>query len=385
MQQPASAAGPREGQCEQTHELGEALGVGEMRVLQVETTAFEAAEQGLELPAVGVGVDGFGLRRAKAGDEQEVAVLQAQGGDVDEAAPNRAAAGQAVAFAWLQRAEQHVQAHRAVPGVGHEGVALEPLVERDAVPLEPAEPVLTDELAVGQQGGDLGRAEDGEEAFHQVDALFGVGVARLIQHGPEQRHRDAAPGDAEHQEVDVGLAELPVGAVHRQPPGAFADRDEPNQQAGQGTLVDLEAAEEALQPLVVGIHLGLAAEPGGQLGQADAADLEQGQQELGEEIEPSPVPGQVLGQDGFEFLDRIVREGCHRSEKADRLAHCNHMVKLFVLYLGLFYNKFLTDTSTSSSKNVENVGLVFGDVTTLKASHAHVDIVLFNACFGLTH
>jgi hypothetical protein len=41
----------------------------------------------------------------------------------------------------------------------------------------------------------------------------------------------------------------------------------------------------------------------------------------------------VLGQDGFEFLDRIVREGCHRSEKADRLAHCNHMVKLFVLYL----------------------------------------------------
>jgi hypothetical protein len=79
----------------------------------------------------------------------------------------------------------------------------------------------------------------------------------------------------------------------RQGPSPTGTR--PNQQAGQGTLVDLEAAEEALQPLVVGIHLGLAAEPGGQLGQADAADLEQGQQELGEEIEPSPVPGQMFG------------------------------------------------------------------------------------------
>lgn len=34
---------------------------------------------------------------------------------------------------------------------------LEALVERDAVPLEPAEPILADELAVGQQGGDPGR------------------------------------------------------------------------------------------------------------------------------------------------------------------------------------------------------------------------------------
>ena len=97
---------------------------------------------------------------------------------------------------------------------------------------------------------------------------------------------------------DVRLAELPVGAVQRQPPGAVADWTDAHQQAGQVVVADLERAEEALQALVVGVHLGLAAEAGGQLGQADAAHLEQGQQELGEEIEPRPVPGQMLGQDG---------------------------------------------------------------------------------------
>lgn len=67
-----------------------------------------------------------------------------------------------------------------VPAVGDEGVALEALVERDALLLQPAEPRLADELAVGQQRLDLGDAEDLEEALHQRDALGGAGVARLV-------------------------------------------------------------------------------------------------------------------------------------------------------------------------------------------------------------
>ncbi len=119
-------------------------------------------------------------------------------------------------------------------------------MEGDAVPLQPPKPILADKLAVGQQGGDLVDAEDGQEALHQSDALGSVGIARFVQYRPEQRQRDAAVGHAEHQEVDVGLAELPVCAVHGQPPGVVADRDEAHQQAGQGIRVDLEGTEEAL-------------------------------------------------------------------------------------------------------------------------------------------
>jgi hypothetical protein len=127
------------------------------------------------------------------------------------------------------------------------------------------------------QGVDLGRAEDGEEALHQGDALGGVGVARLVQDATEHRQGDAVAGDAGHEEVDVRLAELPVGAVQRQPPGAVADRADAHRQAGQVVVADLERAEKALQALVVGAHLGLAAEAGGQLGQAGSAHLEQRQ------------------------------------------------------------------------------------------------------------
>ncbi len=52
MQQFSRAAGPGEGQGEQAHQLGEALGVGEMGVLQVEAPALQAAEQGLDLPDI---------------------------------------------------------------------------------------------------------------------------------------------------------------------------------------------------------------------------------------------------------------------------------------------------------------------------------------------
>lgn len=74
------------------------------------------------------------------GDEQEIAVVEAQGGELDEAAPDRTPPGQPVRLTGPERAEQLVQARHPVPTVGDAGVALEALVERDALLLQPAEP-----------------------------------------------------------------------------------------------------------------------------------------------------------------------------------------------------------------------------------------------------
>lgn len=75
-------------------------------------------------------------------------------------------------------------------------------------------------------------------------------------------------------------------------------------------VVDLEAAEAALQALVAGGGLGLAAEAGRQFGQVDAAHLKQGQKVFGQEIQPGTVPGQVFRQGGLKCLDGFVHGGC---------------------------------------------------------------------------
>ena len=118
-----------------------------MGVLEVEAPALPAAEQGFHRPAVGLGLDGTGLGCAGTGDAQEVAVLQAQRGQGDEATPDWASDWQATALAGLERTEPLIQAHHAVPSVGHAGIALQPLVEWEALALPPAEPVAADKCA----------------------------------------------------------------------------------------------------------------------------------------------------------------------------------------------------------------------------------------------
>ena len=102
MEQFARPVSPGEGQGQEAQQLAQAFRVDEVGVLDVEPPAFQAAKQGFDLPAVGIGVDGIGLGGTRTGDEQKLAVIQAQRGDVHEAAPDRAATGQMSAFAGFQ-------------------------------------------------------------------------------------------------------------------------------------------------------------------------------------------------------------------------------------------------------------------------------------------
>ena len=81
------------------------------------------------------------------------------------------------------------------------------------VVVQPPYPFLTDELPVGQQAVDGIQTEKADVALHEVDAFLGVGGSLFGQHGEQQRIGDAVVDDSEHEDVDVSLAELPVGAV----------------------------------------------------------------------------------------------------------------------------------------------------------------------------
>lgn len=199
----AGAVAPREGQGEQPHHFGQARGVGEVGILEVEAPGFEASEQGFHWPAVGVGVDGLVLGCAEGGQDEPLAVVQAQRGEVDEAAPDGSPSRQQVGLAGFERAQERVNPQDPVPVVGDEGVAFDPLVEGNSSRLQPPEPCLAHEFAVGQQHGDPPDAKDGQEALHPGHALGGVGVARLAQDAPKQREGDPPIGDPQHQEIEV--------------------------------------------------------------------------------------------------------------------------------------------------------------------------------------
>ena len=99
----AGAVAPREGQGEQPHHFGQARGVGEVGILEVEAPGFEASEQGFHLPAVSVGTDGLILGGAEGGEDEPLAVVQPQGREVDEATPDGPPPRQPVHLARLER------------------------------------------------------------------------------------------------------------------------------------------------------------------------------------------------------------------------------------------------------------------------------------------
>jgi hypothetical protein len=96
--------------------------------------------------------------------------------------------------------------------------------------LQPCDPGVADELAVAGQRGDRLIGKRVLEDLHQVDPLGGVRVSRFVEHAPEQRHAHIIMRNAQHQNVEIGFAELPVGAIQRQVPKlAFEAERLPNQ------------------------------------------------------------------------------------------------------------------------------------------------------------
>lgn len=82
--------------------------------------------------------------------------------------------------------------------------------------LQPFNPRIADELAVARKGSDALAHKRVLEGLHQLDPLSGIRVARLVKDTPEQRHAHIAVRHAENQNVDIGLAKLPVRAIQRQ-------------------------------------------------------------------------------------------------------------------------------------------------------------------------
>lgn len=115
----------------------------------------------------------------------------------------------------------------------------------DAAVVEPLHPVLAHELAIRQKAVDALHAEEPDIALHQPYPLLRVGGALLGQHTEQQRVGHPVVHHGQHEDVDVGAAELPVGPVYGQTERALHGQ-QAEDDTGDEVPVKVEFGEKAL-------------------------------------------------------------------------------------------------------------------------------------------
>lgn len=94
--------------------------------------------------------------------------------------------------------------------------------------IKPFKPVLPSELTVHSEDANILGVYDSENFLKELDSLFSVGVPAfggLRKDSPNDRNRDFVHYDADSKYVDVTLAMLPIGSVHRKNPTALGSWD----------------------------------------------------------------------------------------------------------------------------------------------------------------
>lgn len=82
--------------------------------------------------------------------------------------------------------------------------------------VQECKPFTSNKFSVSHQVSDAAFTSQGAEATDKFHSLFCIGVAPLVHHIEDYRKGHDFVDDAESEDVDVSITELPVCPVHRQ-------------------------------------------------------------------------------------------------------------------------------------------------------------------------
>ncbi len=86
------------------------------------------------------------------------------------------------------------------------------------------------------------------QPIEQIGSRFGVGVSDRGQQNPDQRNANAVRDHGDHQNVDAGLAELPVRGIHRQRPRFTAYAQQIGERLRRHGAVQPDMLEKPIEP-----------------------------------------------------------------------------------------------------------------------------------------
>ena len=233
-----------------------ALGVIQMGFLDIESRAFQAFEERLDLPAFAISLDSlFGVVKT---DEDlivghSVACPEMGAYNVDhvtlEIIP---AAGTGI----LTDLEMTYKMNDLYLTFGIAFGYLEILTDPEIVPesdaVKPAYPFLADKLPVSHKTVNTVLAEEPDESLHEFLSFSPFGIASLWHEPEEDREGYIAVSDTEHKDIYIEPAELPVGAVHAQHQVLFDGKKAENHSCDKIKVKDI-SRKESLYPSHIGI------------------------------------------------------------------------------------------------------------------------------------
>jgi len=285
---------PTTGDGQQGEQLAQPVMGGSMSIFQMKPVGFQTAEQGFNVPPetiIGDGGLGLGIR-----DEDQVLLRQTESHDIDgDAPPNTTRRGKDAHDA--ERGISEEAGRVALPWTtvqGNLGIVANPQAKGDVVFAEKAQPKCANKFSIRRQTSDPFRAKLSQEASHQSDAFFGIGIAPFIEQCPEERDGDPFIGHGEHEKIEIDRAESPIGAIQAEGPRRLK-REQPHDERGNERGGDLECLEEALNPTIGRGGFAPTTERDRDLGQIHGADADDGDEKLRQKCNPGAMPIKFLG------------------------------------------------------------------------------------------
>src|SRR6056297_3569414 len=291
FQVPPPAVAHGEGHRQHAHQFLDPFALGHVGVLELVAPLLQMAEEGLDPPAQAIEFQCLGAMKSMA-DDREVRVASfgdTLGGEVHLPSENLVEI-----LAVSLPASPPAQPSGAPPT--DERVALDPHDVAQLHQLQPSEPMLSDKLPVHGQHVDVFDRQDGKHLLHQGDP---VGLARVAALGgfgqdtPRDGKADLPEDHGDDEDVDVGFAELPIGAVHGEDPALWRPggqrEDEGSDLPGSKHHLGEEALEAAQNRFALGPGAGMLGKPG----QRDGALTDHGVHQHREAAEAGLVEGEM--------------------------------------------------------------------------------------------
>ena len=194
--------------------------VTQVGVLDVEARGFHCTECRFNLPALFIGFDSI-FRPVETDQNLKfgypVRVLDSTSGEIDILPfVQKELVAESLLSDFKGIEESPCSDSFTCGGLDNPNILPDTDIVLDPVVVKPANPLFADKLAVGHKAVDAVMPKKSDEPLHDNFPFLPIGIAALVQKAEQQWKGNAFVGDAEGEYIDVGLSELPVGAIHTQ-------------------------------------------------------------------------------------------------------------------------------------------------------------------------